>query len=41
MPPVSNLTPGTERFLVRQPAPAARLAAILHNAAMYLWDVSH
>jgi hypothetical protein len=26
--------------LVRQPAPAARLAAILHNAAMDLWDVA-
>lgn len=26
--------------LVRQPQPAARLAAILHNAAMDLWDVA-
>jgi hypothetical protein len=26
--------------LVRQPVPAARLAAILHNAAMDLWDVA-
>jgi hypothetical protein len=26
--------------LVRQPLPAARLAAILHNAAMDLWDVA-
>lgn len=26
--------------LVRQPAPAAKLAAVLHNAAMDLWDVA-
>jgi len=26
--------------LARQPAPAARLAAILHNAAMDLWDLA-
>jgi len=26
--------------LVQQPAPAARLAAILHMAAMDLWDVA-
>ena len=26
--------------LVRQPVPAARLATILHNAAMDLWDVA-
>jgi hypothetical protein len=32
-----RLVPGP---LVRQPAPAARLAAILHNAAMDLWDVA-
>ncbi len=25
--------------LVRQPAPAARLARILHNSAMDLWDI--
>lgn len=25
--------------LVRQPAPAARLARILHNSAMDLWDM--
>jgi len=31
------LVPGP---LVRQPAPAAKLAAVLHMAAMDLWDVA-
>lgn len=29
----------TQGPLVRQPAPAARLAGILHHSAMDLWDV--
>lgn len=40
VPQVSTLRPGKTGFLVQQPANAARLAAILHNAAMDLWDVA-
>ena len=32
-----RLVPGP---LVRQPAPAAKLAAVLHMSAMDLWDVA-
>jgi len=37
--PIENAAAEVEGPLVRQPAPAARLARILHHSATDLWDL--
>lgn len=40
-PETHHIPPGYEQGpLIVQPAPAARVARILHNAAMELWDAA-